>query len=88
MTCRYIAVVSAVTALLAAAPGLSTAQTTETPRTAFGDPDLGGVWDYSSLTPMSRPEAFKDKPVLTEEESAAFRRQRAAFYENLIPDGT
>ena len=75
-------------ALLASAPELAAAQTVDTPRTAWGAPDLGGIWDHSSLTPMSRPEEFKDKPVLTEEESAEFRRQRAAFYENLDDDKT
>ncbi len=40
------------------------------PRTAWGDPDLGGVWDYSSITPMQRPEKYSDHEFLTEEEVA------------------
>ena len=27
-------------------------------RTAWGDPDLQGVWDFSSNTPLNRPEEF------------------------------
>ncbi len=83
MTVRDIVVVSTVATLLALTPGLAAAQTADTPRTAWGDPDLGGIWDYRSLTPMSRPRAFVDKAVLTEEESAAFLRQQLAFYEAL-----
>ncbi len=88
MTYRRIAIVAAVTALLALAPVFAAAQSVDTPRTIWGAPDLGGIWDYSSLTPMSRPKEFKDKAVLTEEESAAFLRQRTAFYEGLDDDKT
>lgn len=42
------------------------------PLTTWGDPDLQGVWDFRTITPMERPEALADKPTLTEEEAAAF----------------
>mgnify|MGYP004287241125 CR=1 FL=1 len=64
------------------------AQTPEPPRTAWGDPDLGGVWDYSSLTPMARPPEFEGKPVLTEEEAAEYLRQQTQFYEALDDGST
>jgi hypothetical protein len=38
------------------------------PRTAWGDPDLQGMWDYQSRIPMQRPAQFAGKPVLTPEE--------------------
>jgi hypothetical protein len=38
------------------------------PKTPWGDPDLRGVWDYWTFTPLERPEEFKNKPVLTDEE--------------------
>ena len=44
----------------------------EVPRTSWGAPDLSGVWNYSTLTPLERPSALADKPKLTEEEAAAF----------------
>ena len=53
------------------------------PRTPWGAPDLGGVWDYRSVTPLERPEQFADKAVLTEEEAAAFERERAEWVERI-----
>lgn len=41
------------------------------PRTPWGDPDLQGVWDYWTFTPLERPKEFADKPVLTDAEHAA-----------------
>jgi hypothetical protein len=40
------------------------------PRTPDGRPDLQGVWDFRTITPMERPEALADKPVLSAEEVA------------------
>ena len=39
-------------------------------RTAWGDPDLQGVWNYASGTPLERPAEFSGKAVLTDEELA------------------
>jgi hypothetical protein len=38
------------------------------PRTPDGKPDLQGIWNTSTLTPLERPAEFADKPVLTEQE--------------------
>ena len=46
------------------------------PRTPWGAPDLGGVWDFRTITPLERPEEFAAKETLTAEESAA-REARA-----------
>ena len=46
------------------------------PRTPDGRPDLQGVWDFATLTPMERPKEFGDKAVLTEQEAAEYARQR------------
>jgi len=44
-------------------------------RTAWGDPDLRGVWHLATYTPLQRPPALANKPVYTEEEAiAAFKR--------------
>ena len=41
------------------------------PRTAWGQPDLQGVWDFRTITPMQRPERYGDQEFLTAEEAAA-----------------
>src|SRR5688572_10937941 len=51
------------------------AQSWTVPRTAWGDPDLDGVWNFGTMTPLERAAAFAGKDVLTDEEAAAFERQ-------------
>ena len=46
-------------------------------RTAWGDPDLQGVWNYSVDTPLNRPDEFEARVELTLEEAAA-REQATA----------
>ncbi len=41
-----------------------------TAKTAWGDPDLQGVWDYKTITPLERPATFGDRQFLTDEEVA------------------
>src|SRR5438105_3098052 len=45
------------------------------PRTPWGHPDLQGVWDYRTITPLERPGAFSGKQLLTDEEAANFQRE-------------
>lgn len=45
------------------------------PRTPDGHPDLQGVWDFATLTPLERPRSLADKAVLTEQEAAAYERR-------------
>jgi hypothetical protein len=47
------------------------------PRTAWGDPDLRGVWTGSSITPLERPEQFAGREFLTEAEAAAIEERAA-----------
>ena len=41
-------------------------------RTSWGDPDLQGVWDFRTLTPLERPDELAGKEVFTAEEAAEF----------------
>jgi len=43
------------------------------PRTPWGDPDLQGVWNDATSTPLQRPGAVGAKDVLTDEEAAEFQ---------------
>ena len=61
------------------------------PRTPWGDPDLQGMWDHRTITPLERPEELGDKAFLTEEEAASLEQaavDRAAFLLNRPPETT
>ena len=72
---RMLSIATALT-LLIWAPASAAAQTAPTsttpapPRLADGRPDLQGVWDFRTVTPLQRPSGFGDRAVLTEEEAA------------------
>ena len=51
------------------------------PRTGWGDPDLQGVWDFRTITPLQRPEALGEQEFLTAEEAA--EREAAAVQRNV-----
>ena len=42
-------------------------------RNAQGHPDIQGIWDFRSLTPLERPKGLGDKAVFTPEEEEAYR---------------
>ena len=54
--------------VLVAWPVLTMAQ--DVPQTTWGAPDLQGVWDFRTITPLERPENLGDKAFLTQEEAA------------------
>ena len=54
------------------------AQEYEINRTEHGLPDLQGVWNFSSQTPLERPDRFQDQEFLTDAEVAALLERRAA----------
>jgi hypothetical protein len=65
------AAVSAVVALDAqSAPARPAAPKPYTAKTSWGDPDLQGVWDYKTITPVERPAAMGDRQFLNDEEVA------------------
>ena len=75
MRARCLVTVLAALALvpLLAAPAIGQ---DEAPRTPWGAPDLQGVWDFRTITPLQRPEELGDQEFLTEEEAA--NREQAA----------
>ena len=60
-----------------AAPSLSAAEAADWSPTRLqnGRPDLGGVWDFRTLTPLERPQDLGERAVLTEEEAADIERK-------------
>ena len=41
------------------------------PRTAWGEPDLQGIWDFRTITPLQRPKELADQEFLTEDEASS-----------------
>ena len=81
MSLRCFAAVLTVFAVMALAPVFAAAQsanTTAPPRTPWGAPDLGGVWDFRTTTPLERPDEFAGKAELTAEEAAAQKARARA----------
>ena len=78
---------AAVVALLAAGQAAASAQSWSAPRTAFGQPDLQGVWDFATITPLERPEEFAGKAVMTSEEAAEYERERFALVDHDTEEG-
>ena len=87
--------VSAAIAVQLASTGFAQAPTSATnpassPRTAWGAPDLRGIWDFRTITPLERPKDLSGQQVLTEteaeeqEERAARRRAEAGS--KVIPE--
>jgi hypothetical protein len=56
-------------------PDTALAPLTDPPRTPWGDPDLRGTWDFTTITPLERPAELADKEFLTEIEAAEIERE-------------
>ena len=71
MTIHHHVAALLVIGLLAPAAAAAQSPGTQPPRTSWGAPDLGGVWDFRTITPLERPEELGDQAFLTAEEVAA-----------------
>src|SRR5262245_16464651 len=78
MRCRYFVTIGAL-AVVGFTPIVVRGQTAATKaertaakwtpgRTPWGDPDLQGLWNNSTTTPLERPTAFGTKQILTAQE--------------------
>jgi hypothetical protein len=50
------------------------------PRLPDGRPDLQGVWENNSATPLERPKEFAGKPRLTDEEVEQLKQRAATIF--------
>ena len=71
-----LSIVAVAVAILSLGATPAVAQS-DAPRTAWGQPDLQGVWDFRTLTPLQRPEDRGDQAVLTAEEAAEIEAKAA-----------
>ncbi len=77
---------AALVALLQLLPALAIAQPTDLPRTPWGHPDLQGIWDQTTGTPLERAPELGAREFLTEEEATARETERfQAFDESPRP---
>jgi hypothetical protein len=51
----------------------------EVPRTPWGHPDLQGLWNVGTMTPVERPASAKGRLTMTDEEARALEQRQADF---------
>jgi hypothetical protein len=56
------------------------------PRTPDGKPDLQGIWDYRSATPLERPARFEGREFMTPAEVVEYERLAAEREDGRPPD--
>ena len=79
-TLGVVAATLVVAGLLKAAPGAEEqSEAVPAARTAWGEPDLQGIWTTDYAIPLQRPARFAGQAEFTEEERAALDRERAAL---------
>src|SRR5688500_6019008 len=54
--------------------------------TAWGDPDLQGIWTNSTITPLERPAKFAGREFMTEEEARALDAEAAVRADQRAPN--
>jgi hypothetical protein len=62
-------------AISSAPQTVGAAPTWAVPQTADGRPDLQGIWDFRTITPLQRPPGLGDKAFFTDEEAVAFEKE-------------
>jgi hypothetical protein len=70
----------------ASTPGTLPAKPFNAPKTPWGDPDLQGIWNFGTITPLERPAQFKDRATLTPEEVARLNEDEARRGDRRLAD--
>jgi len=63
--------------VLAASVTLAAQPSSKTPRTTDGPPDLQGVWNFSTITPLERSAEFAGREFMTDAEAKQFEARIA-----------
>jgi hypothetical protein len=63
-----------------AASASASSRTWKLPRTAWGHPDLQGVWANNNATPLERPKELASRQFLTDTELAAVKSRAAELF--------
>jgi hypothetical protein len=69
-----------VTRTSAQAQATSAAAPTPAPKTAWGEPDLQGIWTDETDTPLQRPAKWADQEFFTEAQRQEIDKERSALY--------
>ena len=81
MRTRLFAVIAVAVVITAVAVtvNLRSAETNGAPRTAWGEPDLQGIWTNEFDTPLQRAARYGTRQFFTEEERAELDKERVAL---------
>jgi hypothetical protein len=85
MRSRFLAAALAPVAAVLLVPGSALGQAKpssrpanyQQPKTAWGDPDVQGIWNNVTATPLQRSDDLKDKAALSAQEVAEFEQKAA-----------
>ena len=86
MTSQNLTKVGALGLLAATALFAQNKSAWKMPRTPDGHPDLQGIWNNSTRTPLERPAEFAGKPTLTDADAKVWEQKEHQAWEDL--DGT
>jgi hypothetical protein len=75
MSRRFLASIAAAVMAIAPVAAQTPAKSWNPPRTPAGQPDMQGVWNTATLTPLERPAEVGGKQFFTKEEAAEFEKQ-------------
>jgi hypothetical protein len=74
-----LTLVAAAGQIQTAPPAAAAAKATAVPKTAWGDPDLQGIWTDDYATPLQRSAKYAGREFFTDAERAELDRQSAAI---------